>query len=131
MAAKKQPNLRHQFGQDFASSAFRDVDGDKAIVGKYGIIVQLEDGLYDVWFVRPDGSPLTEHKITAVAKNLPENTGLVRLDGEAYAQGRGEDWVREMASLVGVKKRKQLSPEARARAAERMRKVAAQRHGSN
>jgi hypothetical protein len=112
--------LRQRFRDDFASSAFCEVAGDPAIVGKWGSIVELEDGTYDCWL---HGGRLTEHRISAVARKTPEKWGLTRLDGEAYTQGRGDEFVRFMAPLVGVKRKKRMSDEAKARAAERLRRA--------
>lgn len=114
--------LRQDFADDFAGSAFREYAGDKAIVGKYGAITRLDDGTYDCWFVDTrTGGPLTEHRLSAVAKNVPEKWGLTRLNGEAYTQGRGPAFVREMAALCGVKRRKRMSVEAKAAGAERLK----------
>lgn len=113
--------LRQQFHDAFASTAFRQVAGDDAIVGKFGSIAQLDDGTFDCWFVRPDGSPLSERKLAAIAKKLPVEAGLTKLSGEAYTQGADRAFVLEIASLLGIKRRKRMNDEAKAQAIKRLR----------
>lgn len=109
--------LRQRFKDDFASSAFQTYCGDDAIIGKFGVIVELEDNYYDCWFVYPDGSPLSERKLTILEENTKEIGGIIRLTGEAYTQGRGESFVREIAPYVGVKKKKRVSEKQKAQGA--------------
>lgn len=109
--------LRQRFKEDFAGSAFQEHCGDPSIVGKYGVITELEDALYDVWIVYPDGSPLSERKLTILEKKCPLNWGFVRLTGEGYMQGRGSDFVREIAPIIGVRKKRKMTAEQKAKAA--------------
>ena len=98
--------FRQEFDRDFSISAFRQIDGETVIMGKWGRITQNDDDSYDCWFVSPDLSPLTEHKITAIQKKLRETRVLRRMTGEADIQGTGRDFVLEMAVLAGVKKKR-------------------------
>lgn len=120
--------FRQDFANDFSSSAFRRIDGEMHIVGKWGSIVQLEDGTYDAWFVGPDLSPLSPQKIAAIRQKAPLWLGLKELDGEACAQGAGRDFVLTAARLAGVRKKRRVSKENpgwRAGAQENGRKVTA------
>lgn len=113
--------LREDFSNDFASSAFGEVSGDKAIVGKWGSITRLDDGAYDAWFHAKDLSrSLTGRRLAKIEREcLPEDQ-FVKLTGEGYAQGRGREFVLRMAVLVGVKRKRRMSPEARAAAIDRL-----------
>ena len=115
--------LRQRFKDDFASSAFQTHCGDDAIVGKFGVITELDDGTVDVWFVYPDGSPLSERKLTILEENTKESGGIIRLTGEAYTQGKGDNFVREIAPYVGVKKKKRVSEKQKAQGAANLAKA--------
>lgn len=115
--------LRQQFGADFASSAFRRVDGDERIVGRFGDVTQLADGTYDAWFHGPDLRPLSGRKLAALEKKIKKKWGFVRLTGEGYSQSADPAFVREVAVYLRVRRRRRprsLTPEERRRLAERM-----------
>lgn len=112
---------RQQFADDFAGTAFQSKDGEQKIVGKFGEIVRLDDGTWDAWFIGPELEPLSEHKLTALEKKARGIGHFRRLTGEAYMQGEGEDFVRQVAPLIGVKKRRRISQQER----ERLRRQAA------
>lgn len=116
-------SLRKTFGDHFTRSAFQWIDGEENIVGKFGRIAQLENGDYDIWFVGPNLEPLSARKISAIASRFTMGKRFVRLDGEAWGQGQGKDFVLRNAPLVGVKKRKRLSPETIQRNRERLARI--------
>lgn len=115
--------LKEQFGNDFASTAFQKIDGEERIVGKFGNITQLDDGTYDIWIVGPNLEPLGERKITAIEKKSKAWLKLTRLNGEAYAQVRDKEIVRKIGPLLGIKRRRQLSPEAKEKLRENIKKA--------
>lgn len=114
--------LKAEFGRDFASSAFQVVDGEPRIVGKFGNIA-LINGMYDIWLVQPDLEPLTEHKLTAMSKKWPAGEGFLRLSGEGMAQTPSSETIRQISPILGVKKRRKLSPESRAKLRDRMKNL--------
>lgn len=114
--------LKAEFGKDFASTAFQVVDGEPRIVGKFGNIA-LIDGIYDIWLVQPDLGPLTEHKLTAISKKWPAREGFLRLSGEGMAQTPSSEIIRQIAPILGVRKRRKLSSEARAELRDRVKKI--------
>jgi hypothetical protein len=73
--------MRKTFKDDVSKSAFKIVDGITRMIGKYGEVEEI-DGVYDIYFVGPKRTPLTEHKLTAITKRLPSNVGFHRLTGE-------------------------------------------------
>jgi hypothetical protein len=107
----KNANIR-DFRKDFSSSAFRKINGDLEIFGKFGRIIQLDDGTFDAWFVgpRPKLLPLSGQRMAVIRKNIPEEWGLRELTGEAWVQGRGRDFVLHVARLLGVKKKRRAIP---------------------
>ena len=104
----------------YSKTAYRVIDGEPALVGKFGRITQLDNGDFDVWFIGPDLSPLGERKIGVIERNLSVEGPLNRLNGEAYIQGRGAAFLRETADLCGVRKKRRVSQKERDRLA-RMR----------
>lgn len=99
-------SLRNEFWNDFSRSAFRTIDGEQYIIGKWGRISQFGDGTYDVWFVGPNLSPLSNQKLAAIRRFVSLERGLRVLTGEAYVQGRGREFVLEMAPICGVRRKK-------------------------
>lgn len=99
-------SLRQEFLHDFSRSAFQTIDDEQYIIGKWGRISQLDDGAYDVWFVGPDLSPLSTQKLASIRKSVSLERGLRVLTGEAYVQGKGRDFVLEMAPICGVRRKK-------------------------
>lgn len=106
-------SLRQQFRDDFSRTAFQLVDGEERIVGKYGQIVQMDDGSFDCWFVGQNLRPLTGRRIASIRQNLPAGVHLTELTGEAYAQGRGRGFVKEMAVLAGIRRKRRVSQATR------------------
>ena len=113
-------NLRELFKDRVSSSAFQVVDGELRIIGKFGQLSTIGDK-FDIWFIGPGTDPLGAHKMTAIAKKLPENAGLVRLDGEAYYQTRDIRLVDKTLPLLGVKKKRRYSDEYKEKLRERLR----------
>jgi hypothetical protein len=119
----KLPTLREQFSNDFASSAFKTIDGEARIVGKFGQITQFDDRVFDVWFVGSSLAPLGYRKLAAIENNIGEEGRLRKLNGEACIQGQGRDFVLRMASLAGIKKKRRLSEAARQASRERLQRM--------
>ena len=115
-------NIRETFKNNVASSAFKVVDGVTRITGKFGEL-EIIDDIYDVYFVGPNRASLTEHKITAIQKKLPENANLIRLNGEAYLQTTDLELARQTLHLLGVRKKKQLSEETLQKMRERLMRI--------
>lgn len=97
-------NIREEFKDHVSKSAFKG----ELIVGKYGL-VEIIDGVFDVWFISE--SPLTERKLTAITKKLPDKVDFHRLTGEGWFQTRDKEIILETLPVLGVKKRKQYSEE--------------------
>jgi len=102
-------NLKDLFRNEVSSSAFKIIDGEKRIIGKYGQI-SIVDNLFDIWIIGPDLTPLNNHRITAILKKMPVNTPVQRLTGECYVQTPDIELVREILPLLGIKKRRKYSP---------------------
>ena len=111
-------NLREIFKNDVSSSAFYGA----LIKGKFGVI-EIVDGVFDVYFVGTK-EPISERKLTAIIKKLPENVDFHRLTGEGWFKTTDEELVRKTLSLLGVKKRRQYSEAALVELRERGRKLA-------
>lgn len=118
-----------EFKPDFASTAFKTVDGERRIVGKFCEVSILDDGTLDVWIVTPSRQPIGVRKLNNLEATISRLEGsqearYTRLDGEAYIQTTYWDLVREVALLCGVKRRKRISEATRQHLAA-MREVSA------
>jgi hypothetical protein len=102
------PAIR-DFKNEFASSAFRSIDDDSAIVGKYGRIIQLDNGVFDVWFVGPNLTPLGGRRLATIRRNLSQEGTFHELTGEGWIQGRGREFVLTCAPLLGIKRKRRVS----------------------
>lgn len=104
--------LKQDFINDFSISAFKTIDGEQVIQGKYGIITQ--DDMYDAWFF----GDLSSRKVTNLEKavrdlNHTVEGTLTRVTGEMWVRGRGKEFVREIAPYVGVKRKRRISSKTR------------------
>ena len=113
-------NLRETFKDRVSSSAFKTIDGELRIVGKYGQVSTIGDK-FDVWFVADP--PLTKLRVTLRLQKLPENGMFHVLNGEAYTQTRDVRLVDLCLPLLGVRKKRRYSDEYRQVLAERVRNI--------
>lgn len=114
-------NLRKIFSNNVSSSAFQRIDGETRIVGKWGQIA-LIDGYFDIWIIQPDLKPVSPRKLSAIQKKLPIEGRLTVLDGEAYTQVWDARIVRKTLSLLGIKRKRRISPEVAKQLADRLTK---------
>ena len=118
----------NDFKQDFASTAFKTIDGERRIVGKFCEVTILDDGTFDIWIVRPDREPISKQKLTWLIKGIEalpafssgKNATIQELSGEAYLQTTDRSLVREVALLCGVKRKRQVSEATRQANAARL-----------
>jgi len=104
--------LRNTFGQAFSTPAFRVIDGELRIVGKFGEIALNDDGSFDVWMVTPDRSPMGARKLNnlcAFVENLSREADIHRLTGEAWLSTTDPTLVRETGFQLGIKRRRRYS----------------------
>ena len=106
-------NLRKIFESEVSSSAFQVVDGETRLVGKFAQISLMENGLFDIWLVGPGLQPLSTRKLNSILKMFPQEAKFTVLTGEAYTQVQDKDVVLKSLSLLGIRKKRKLSPEAR------------------
>jgi hypothetical protein len=106
-------SLRRLFENEVSSSAFQVIDGELRIIGKFAQISILDNGLFDIWLVAPGLEPLSTRKLNSIMKMFPQEAKFTVLTGEAYTQVRDQDIVLERLSLLGIKKKRKLSPEAK------------------
>jgi len=105
------------FRSDFAvpKKAFRVVDNDLQIVGKYGRIIELEPEYYDVWFVGPGLAPLSGRRIGSIRRKLGPQRTLTELTGEAYTQVRGRESLVQILPIIKAGKRRVVTEKDRAK----------------
>lgn len=112
-------SLRKTFKDHVSKSAFKKIDGELRLVGKFGQISIL-DNVFDIWFVSTP--PLTSKKLTALLKKLPEELSYTRLDGEAYVQTPDLQVVLKLLPLCGIKRKRKVSDIDRKRLAKQLRR---------
>jgi len=98
-------NICEIFKDDFAKSAFTNIDGEIRIVGKYGQLSLIDD-LFDLWFVGKDLKPLHMRRINAIKAEIEE---LNVLTGEAWVQTKDELKARLWAQFLGIRQKRQVS----------------------
>ena len=118
------------FKQDFSGSAFKTIDGERRIVGKFCEIIILDGGSFDIWVVRPNREPISNQKLTWLIKGIEalptfssgKKATIQRLTGEAYLQTTNRSLVREVALLCGIKRKRQVSEATKQANAARLAK---------
>lgn len=116
--------LREHFKDYVSSSAFKVIDGEFRIVGKFGEITLMDNGEFDIWVIDPWRLGLSHQKLAAIQKSFPVGADLRMLDGEAYTQTGDKELILLALPLLGVKKKRKISPLTRQAMIERLRKAA-------
>jgi len=112
--------LRSIFKDYVSSSAFKKIDGELRIIGKYGEISLLDD-VFDIWFHKEP--PLSERKLSAMVKNIPQNTHFTRLDGELIIQCQDINVPLNLLPTLKINRRKHLSEKEKNRLAKQLKRV--------
>lgn len=106
-------SLRKIFGSKVSSSAFQVIDGESRIVGKFAQIALMDDGSFDIWIIKPGLEPLSTRKLHSIIKGFPQEASFTILTGEAFARVRDKGVILKRLSLLGIRKKRKLSPEAK------------------
>lgn len=112
-------SLRTYFGNDASGSAFKTVDGQLRIIGKWGQ-VEIVGEYFDIWLVKPDISPLSGQKLGALLTKLRKSDEFTVLNGEAYYQTTDIEYVRQTLPLLGVRRKRRLTDETRKKLANHL-----------
>lgn len=115
-------NIRQLFSEHISSSAFKKFDGELRVVGKYGYISILDNKVFDIYFGADN--PLSEKKLSFILKNIPQELGYTRLNGEAYTQTKDFETVLKLLPLCKVKRKRKLSNATKKILIQRIRLVA-------
>ena len=118
----------NDFKDDFASTAFRTIDGERRLVGKFAEVTILDDGTIDIWIIQPNREPTGARKLNNLEKafsrlNGWEQASYMRLTGEAYIQTPDRSLAREVALLTGVKRKKRYSAATLQKKREQLAKI--------
>lgn len=109
--------LREIFRNDVSSSAFKLIDGELTIVGKWCRLTLDDDGAFDVWICNPDDlySGLGVRKVRSVISRLnsPAGSPFHELTGEGWGKVRGKELILQNLALLGIKKKRRVSDEQR------------------
>ena len=105
------------FEEKISKSAIQKRDNDWIILGKWSIVSVWDDGLIDIWLCDAQNLPLGmlgERKLTNIITGLEKisvKSVFHRLTGEAYTQAMDKELVLLNLNLLGIRKKKQLSPD--------------------
>ena len=113
-------NLKSIFKDHVSSGAFKKVDGELRIIGKFGQ-VSMNDDVFDIWYCKEP--PLSERKLTAMLKYVPQEIGFTRLDGEAIIQSKDLSVPLNLLSTLKINRRRKLSEKEKTRLAEQLKGV--------
>lgn len=109
--------IKEIFKEYVSSGAFKHIDDEIRLVGKYGQVSLIED-VFDIWFVSE--LPLTQRKLSALLKKIPENVGFTRLDTEAYIQTSDISVVLKLLPICGIRRKKRNSKQTKTKLIKRM-----------
>ena len=116
-------SLRRLFEHEVSSSAFQKIDGELRIIGNFAQIALLDDGQLDIWLVRPGLKPISARKLSSIIKMFPQEAKFTILTGEAYTQLSDKNIVIERLSLLGIRKKRKLSQEAKEKLILQLRRI--------
>lgn len=119
-------NLREIFGKDISSSAFKIIDGELNIVGRYCRISLEGDGLFDIWIC--NHADIQKGLSTVRVRNIisrlnpPVGSPFHELTGEAWGRVQGKEIILQNHPLLGIRKKRRVSDEQRKQMAEQLKK---------
>lgn len=105
--------LKQLFGSIVSSSAFRVIDGEERMVGKFGEVSVLDDGLYDIWLIGRGMKPLSKRKLRSIIGKFPQGARFTELTGEAFTQVGATNAIIKSLSLLGIKRKRVLTEAAK------------------
>ena len=122
-------NLREIFARDVSSVAFKLIDGELNIIGKWCRITLEDNGVFDVWICNTADiqKGLGVRKVRNIVLSLNSTAGspFHELNGEAWGKVRGKEIILENLPVLGIKKKRRISDEQRKRIAEQLKKYRA------
>lgn len=108
--------LKEVSRNSFAHSAYRLIDDEPTIVGKWCRCTYLDHGLWDVWLCNPENiaAGLTVRKVRSIHAQITQNSrgpGPFReLTGEGVYLGMPTDVLILNRIVLGIPKRRAVSP---------------------
>lgn len=122
--------LRRTFENRVSKGAFKKIDDELRVIGKFAQIAILDTGGIDVWIRSPDLTPLGTRKLnnlcTAVSTAIPE-AQIQNLDGEAWFQT--EYLPDSLFKVLGVRRKMVFTDERKKAMAERLKAARASKNG--
>lgn len=110
-------DLEQLTGKAFSSSAYRCIDDEWQVAGKFCRAVYLGNGHWDVWLCNTADldAGLSQRKIRSIAAGIAENGpvagGFRELTGEGVYQRMLTAHLLQNAPLLGIKRRRSVNPE--------------------
>jgi hypothetical protein len=118
-------NLREIFGNNVSSSAFKLIDGELTLIGKWCRIALDDDGKIDLWICNTADmlAGLGVRKVGNIVSRINYRVGspLRELNGEAWGKVRDKEIILQNLPLLGIKKKRRVSELQRVSLVARLR----------
>ena len=119
-------SLRKIFGNDVSSVAFKVIDGELNIIGKWCRITLEDNGGFDVWICNTADiqKGLGAQKVRNVISRLnsPAGSPFHELTGEAWGEVKDKEIILKNLPLLGIRKKRRVSDEQRKQMSEQLKK---------
>lgn len=117
-------NIRHVFGDDVSSVAFKLIDGELNIIGKWCRITLEDNGVFDLWICNTADlqKGLGAQKVRNVISRLnsPVGSTFHELTGEGWGKVRDKEIILQNLPLLGIRRKRRISDEQRKKMAEQL-----------
>lgn len=106
------------FDGKISKASIVDRDGEFVIQGKFCVIAPEGENVWDIWIGSPDDlySGLSQRKVTGIITSLQKSavgSAVRELTGEADTRVRGTGLILSNLRVLGIRKKREISPEAR------------------
>ena len=117
--------LFNVFDQRISEKSIVERNDEFVIQGKFCVIAPIGNNKFDIWICNPDDpyKGLGQRKVRNIAANLfksPCISEFTELTGEGYGVVAGTEIILQNLNLLGIKKKRQISPENASMLKDRM-----------
>ncbi len=117
--------ILNAFDQKISLKSIVRRDDEYVIQGKFCVVAPIGNNKFDIWICNPDDlyNGLGQRKVRNIAAKLFKSevgTTFTELTGEGYGVVAGTEIILQNLELLGIKKKRQISPENAVKLKERM-----------
>ena|SRR3990167_3241010 len=117
--------IYRDLGGKISRTAIIDRDGEYVIQGKYCIAAPEEGGIFDVFICNPKNmaAGLGQKRVRNMLRAWKTSVGTTfrELTGEAWAKVAGTDEILANAAILGIRRKRKISPEQIASMTQRIK----------